>query len=136
VRQWADAGEILQQPHALAPTTLPDADNLATAMMAADMVGYLPGDVLVKVDRATMAHGLEAREPLLDHHLLAFAAGLPPHLRIAGGKGKRALAAVLHRHVPPALVDRPKQGFSVPMDQWLRGPLRDWARRFTGPSAS
>jgi asparagine synthase (glutamine-hydrolysing) len=91
------------------------------------MVGYLPADVLVKVDRATMAHGLEAREPLLDHNLLAFAAGLPAHLRIKGGKGKRALAAVLHRHVPEALVDRPKQGFSVPMDQWLRGPLRAWA---------
>jgi asparagine synthase (glutamine-hydrolysing) len=134
VRQWADAGDILQHPATCAPPIMPRADRLDTAMMAADMVGYLPGDVLVKVDRATMAHGLEAREPLLDHHLLAFAARLPPHLRIAGSKGKRALAEVLHRHVPQALVDRPKQGFSVPMDQWLRGPLRDWAQDLLAPA--
>jgi asparagine synthase (glutamine-hydrolysing) len=126
-RQWPDISDMLRAPIEPEMTQLPKAARLDSSMMAADMVGYLPADVLVKVDRATMAHGLEAREPLLDHNLLAFAASLPAHLRITGGKGKRALAAVLHRHVPEALVDRPKQGFSVPMDQWLRGPLRAWA---------
>ncbi len=135
LRQWSDADQILRSAVPQKITSLPSAARLDTAMMAADMVGYLPGDVLVKVDRATMAHGLEAREPFLDHHLLAFAATLPPNMRIARSKGKRALAEILHRHVPPALVDRPKQGFSVPMDQWLRGPLRDWAQSLIAPAS-
>lgn len=96
-------------------------------MMYADTLTYLPDDVLVKVDRAAMAVSLEAREPLLDHRLFAFGWSLPVDMRVADGNGKRLLKSVLFRHVPEALVERPKKGFSVPMAEWLRGPLRPWA---------
>ncbi|WP_191057628.1 asparagine synthase (glutamine-hydrolyzing) [Geminicoccus harenae] len=100
--------------------------NAARAMFR-DTIGYLPGDVLVKVDRATMALGLEARCPLLDHRILAFAWRLPIGSKIRGGKGKWPLRQVLGRYLPRHLFERPKQGFSVPVGSWLRGPLRSWA---------
>jgi asparagine synthase (glutamine-hydrolysing) len=99
---------------------------LRTAMRL-DSLHYLPDDVLVKVDRATMAVSLESRAPLLDHRVAEFAAGLPDDWLFDGQGGKRILRDVLYRHVPRELIDRPKQGFSVPLARWLRTDLKEWA---------
>ena len=99
----------------------------AEEMMAWDTLSTLPDEMLVKVDRASMAFGLEVRPPLLDHKVVEAAWSLPPSLRIGGGVGKRALRLLLERHVPRHLFDRPKTGFDPPLGAWLRGPLRDWA---------
>lgn len=103
------------------------ADDFIERAMFHDQVGYMTDDILAKVDRAAMAVSLETRMPLLDHRVLEFSWQLPLHMKIREGQGKWLLRQVLYRYVPRNLVERPKQGFSIPLDSWLRGPLRDWA---------
>jgi len=99
-----------------------------------DMTRYLPGDLLVKVDRASMFVSLEAREPFLDHEAARLMAALPLRWKIRGGRNKYILRRILYRHLPANLFERPKQGFSAPVGQWLRGPLREVFRREMAPA--
>jgi asparagine synthase (glutamine-hydrolysing) len=106
----------------------PDFDTLVEQAMYIDLVTYLPDDLLVKVDRASMAASLEARVPFLDHRVVEFAWRLPLHMKVRNGATKWALRQVLARHVPPAITERTKMGFGAPIGVWLRGPLRAWAQ--------
>ena len=131
VTHWEPDGLVLgaQEPLTAlrgAPLALQGLSDIER-MMALDAITYLPGDILTKVDRAAMGVSLETRVPFLDHRVVEFAWRLPQNLKLRGNVGKWALRQVLYRHVPQALIERPKMGFGVPIDSWLRGPLRDWA---------
>jgi asparagine synthase (glutamine-hydrolysing) len=129
---WENPSEVVPNSHDPG-TVLESITNLTwppsieEVMMLTDLVNYLPDDILTKVDRASMAVSLEARVPLLDHYVVEFVWKLPLHFKIRNRRSKWILRQVLYKYVPPELVERPKMGFGVPIDQWLRGPLRDWA---------
>lgn len=130
--QWAEPAELVQGGRDAARNQVySDLTELLPAsierMQYLDTVDYLPGDILTKVDRASMAVSLEVRAPILDHRVVALAWSLPLHYKLRNGRTKWVLRQLLYRYVPPALVDRPKSGFAVPIGDWLRGPLREWA---------
>ncbi|MCU1499115.1 MAG: asparagine synthase, glutamine-hydrolyzing [Acidimicrobiales bacterium] len=127
----------ITEPDALAarPGAWPELDDPAARLMAIDALTYLPDDVLVKVDRATMAVSLEGRVPFLAPEVVACAARLPSSYRVRDGAGKWALRQLLLRRYPADLVERPKSGFGVPIGSWLRAELRPWAEELLSPTA-
>ncbi len=132
VKEWSDSSGMVIGG-AIPPNLLdrrdhwPRLSDPVARMMALDGLTYLPDDILVKVDRASMAVSLETRAPFLDRDVMEFAWSLPMDMKLRDGRGKWLLRKLLDRHVPRALVERPKMGFGIPLDQWLRDPLRDWA---------
>jgi asparagine synthase (glutamine-hydrolysing) len=124
-------GAMSKKPARTSPSDWPDQVRVAYA----DSTRYLPDDILVKVDRAAMAVGLETRVPFLDHRVAAMAARIDPALKIHGGRGKQILRRLLDKYVPRHLVDRPKAGFAVPIGEWIKGPLRPWAEELLDSSS-
>jgi asparagine synthase (glutamine-hydrolysing) len=136
VTEWPNPEELVVgaktgQPERIqSPSTLKD----PLSMMYLDTLTYLPDDILCKVDRAAMACSLETRVPFLDHRVVELAWRLPLHMKIRKGVSKWALRQVLYERVPKELIERPKAGFAIPVGQWLRGPLRDWADALLNPT--
>lgn len=137
VSEWPDPSGMIVGGHM--PSTVlddrsrwPRLSDPVSRMMALDGLTYLPDDILVKVDRASMAASLETRAPFLDRDVVEFAWSLPMSMKLRSNQGKWLLRRLLDRHVPKELIERPKMGFGIPLDQWLRGPLRDWAEDLLG----
>jgi len=136
---WPDPGCLLTagaEPDTVldSPEAWPRLTGYTRWMQYMDTISYLPGDILHKVDRATMGVALESRAPYLDHRVIEFAWRLPLSMLLKGKEGKHILRSILYRHVPRNLVERPKMGFGVPLDDWLRGPLKTWAQDLLSPS--
>jgi asparagine synthase (glutamine-hydrolysing) len=125
----ATSDAALYPAAALEGADIPDIQRI----MASDILGYLCSDILVKVDRAAMAASLETRIPLLDHRIVSFAQTLPLSLKVSAGEGKPVLKQLLGRYIPRELYERPKSGFAVPVAEWLRTDLRDWASDMLSP---
>ena len=139
VSHWTDPSSVVlgaSEPRSVIDDIAFEASGLSPVehMCLLDQVSYLPDDILVKVDRAAMSASLETRVPLLDHRLVEFAWRLPMNQKIRDGSTKWLLRQVLYQYVPRQLIERPKQGFAIPLDQWLRGPLREWAEDLLGPA--
>lgn len=129
---WNDPASVVingNEPETLISNSSawPKTDSLEHAMMALDAQTYMADDILVKVDRAAMATSLETRVPMLNHQVVELAWQMPLEYKIRDGQGKWLLRQVLYKHVPRELIERPKAGFGIPLDAWLRGPLREWA---------
>lgn len=139
VSQWQDPASVViagSEPATLLtePARWPNIPDFTNRMMFFDASTYLPDDILVKLDRASMAVSLESRVPMLDHRVIEFAWTLPRKAKIRGTEGKWVLRRVLAKYLPSALFERPKTGFAIPVHDWLRGPLRDWAESMVDAS--